>query len=134
MKEVFINKAEAVEIRENSQQRSKTVYGKGGEEMTVSDGYHTFDELYDHRITLYIALCKVLKANGLNVWRATLHSDLTKFDGWFVLGIGDLPGTQITYHIPLDRWEETNFAWSVGKAPEFDGHTPADVIERLKKL
>ncbi len=22
------------------------------------DGYHTFDELYDHRITLYISLCK----------------------------------------------------------------------------
>lgn len=23
----------------------------------VSDGYHTFDELYEHRVALFIALC-----------------------------------------------------------------------------
>lgn len=105
-----------------------------GEDLEVSDGYHTFDELYDHRITLYIALCKVLKENGMNVWRSTLHSDLTQFDGWFILGINDKPGKQITYHIPMERWEETNFAWSIGHAPIFDGHTSEDVLKRLKEI
>ena len=33
-----------------------------------------------------------------------------------------------------ERWEETNFAKTLDKAPEFDGHTPADVLERIKSL
>ena len=31
--------------------------GKNPERSKISDGYHTFGELYDHRITLYISLC-----------------------------------------------------------------------------
>lgn len=27
----------------------------------VSDGYHTFKELYEHRVTLFVALCNSLK-------------------------------------------------------------------------
>ena len=36
---------------------------------------------------------------------------------------------QITYHLPLSKWEETGFAETLEKAPEFDGHTPDDVLE-----
>ena len=43
-------------------------------------------------------------------------------------------GKQITYHIPLDRWDECEFAETLDKAPEFDGHTSQDVLERLKDL
>lgn len=100
----------------------------------LSDGYHTFDELYDHRITLFIALCKQLEMNCEYVWRSTLHSDGSAFDGWFIMGIHTDPGKQITYHLPLSRWSETDFAVTQEKAPEWDGHTPADVIERLKTL
>lgn len=110
----------------------------------VSDSYHTFDELYEHRITLFIALCKVLKRqeNAIGhmpkgesfVWRSKLHSDGSKFDGWFIIGIGKEKGEQITYHLPLSKWEETGFAETLDTAPEFDGHTSADVLERLKKL
>jgi hypothetical protein len=105
-----------------------------GEESTgnISDGYHTFTELYDHRITLYIALCKELA--GLYVWRSKLHSDGTSFDGWFILGISDEKGKQITYHIPLEKWNDCNFACDRDKAPEFDGHTSQDVLERIKNL
>ena len=98
----------------------------------TSDGYHTFKELYEHRITLYIALCKSLK-NG-NVWRAKLHSDGTSFEGWFILGIWFEKGKQITYHLPLEKWDETNFAQTLEKAPDWDGHTSKDVLERIKKL
>ena len=106
-----------------------------------SDGYHTFDELYDHRIALFIALCKTIfewqKAIGVKivpVWRSKLHSDGSSFEGWFILGIWRENGKQITYHLPNSKWEATNFAETLDKAPEFDGHTSEDVLERIKRL
>lgn len=102
-------------------------------EVEISDGYHTFDELYDHRITLYIALCKALNDKEY-IWRSSVHSDGSNYDGWFLLGIRDLPGKQITYHIPNERWEETNFAQTLKIAPLFDGHTSQEVLERIKSL
>lgn len=104
-------------------------------EVSISDGYHTFDELYDHRITLYIALCKqIYYEHKYRVWRSQIHSDGSKYDGWFILGIGEEKGKQITYHIPNERWDETNFAADLDKAPEFDGHTSQDVLQRIKLL
>lgn len=114
-----------------------------GETLEVSDGYHTFDELYDHRITLYIALCRMLEALAEETlgyptaWRSKRHSDGELCFGTgsqYVLGIGTEMGKQITYHIPIERWDETNFANTLEKAPEWDGHTSADVIKRLKEL
>lgn len=99
----------------------------------ISDGYHTFNELYDHRITLFIALCR--KIRDADTWRSRLHSDGTMFEGQFVMGIFDFPGGQITYHLPLSRWDETEFvAETLDYAPKWDGHSPSDVIERLKRL
>ena len=107
-------------------------------EVSISDGYHTFDELYEHRITLYIALCRwVHNALGKRsgVWRSHTHSDGSKYDGWFLLGINEKAGEQITYHIPNIRWSETDFAITRdNNAPEFDGHTSADVLQRIKNL
>lgn len=103
--------------------------------FTISDGYHTFEELYDHRITLFIALCKERDARfQQEVWRSKVNGDGSTWNGWFILGLVRAAGDQITYHIPLDRWEETDFAETLDKAPEFDGHTSQDVLERLKKL
>lgn len=111
------------------------------------DGYHTFDELYEHRIVLFILLCKMLKeiADKLidegeldvrynNVWRSKLHSDGSSWGDWFIMGISKSPGQQITYHLPLSKWNDTDFAQTLDKAPEYDGHTSSDVLERLKKL
>jgi hypothetical protein len=50
------------------------------------------------------------------------------------MGIGKEKGKQISYHLPLSRWDETYFAETLDKAPEWDGHTSADVLERLKTL
>ena len=71
-----------------------------------------------------------------DVWRSKYHSDgeLAFGGDWFVLGINKESGNQITYHLPIERWEETDFAETLDKAPEFDGHTPDDVLERLKRL
>jgi hypothetical protein len=107
-----------------------------GENLEVSDGYHTFEELYDHRITLYIALCAAQRLfTEKEIWRSKYHSDGELCFGTgtqFVLGIGSMVGKQITYHVPIERWDETNFAVTLEKAPEWDGHTSADVLARLK--
>lgn len=105
-----------------------------GQDVQVSDGYHTFDELYEHRIALYIALCRAINDGPNWVWRSVLHSDGTSFPGWFVLGINKAPGEQITYHLPMIKWDKCEFAYTLDSAPEFDGHTAADVLERLGKL
>lgn len=109
------------------------------EHMQVTDGYHTMDELYDHRIELFIKLAEHFiygkrDSDGKNVWRSKLHEDGSMFTGWFVMGIGKKEGEQITYHLPRDRWDETGFAETLDRAPKFDGHTSEDVLERLKTL
>lgn len=98
----------------------------------ISDGYHSFGELYEHRVTLFIALCRHYKK--FRVWRSKLHHDGSSFDGWFIMGIGMDKGYQISYHLPMSKWEETSFVETLEKAPEWDGHTSDDVIQRLKKL
>jgi hypothetical protein len=101
-----------------------------------SDGYHTFNELYEHRISLFIALCSEIDARTPTgyVWRSHRHSDGTMFEGWFLMGIGTEPGDQISYHLPLARWPDTDWLGTERlTAPEFDGHTAADVLTRLKR-
>ena len=94
-----------------------------------SDGYHTFNELYKHRNILFIALCK----KSDNVWKSKIHSDKSYYKDYFILGINKDKGKQITYHLPLELWNNCNFAETLEKAPEFDGHTPNAVMERLKE-
>ena len=108
---------------------------------SLSDGYHTFDELYEHRIVNYMALCRQLSRYSAAllrrtnpVWRTRIHSDGTEWPGWFILGIFTEPGKQITYHLPMSKWDECDFAQRLNTAPKWDGHTSADVLERLKNL
>lgn len=107
----------------------------------MSDGYHTFDQLYEHRIELYIALCKMIaqKKNPFKnpLWLSLKHSDGTEIKDWFILGIGKQKGQQITYHLPekyLGKLASNPMIEILDQAPEFDGHTSADVLERLKQL
>lgn len=100
----------------------------------VSDGFHTFDELYKHRIILFIVLCRTL-ANQVEdfgkPWKSRKHSDGSSFDGWFIMGIYTEKGDQISYHIPDRYWGITLFATELERAPEWDGHTSEDVLHRL---
>ena len=101
----------------------------------ISDGYHTFDELYEHRIHLYIALCRYIRVFGTaTIWRSRHHSDGSFIEGWFVMGIFEKQGQQITYHLPDRCWLDTGFALTKDRAPDFDGHTSVDVISRLQRL
>lgn len=98
----------------------------------VSDGFHTFNELYEHRFALFIAVCKLLPLH--RAWRSQMHADGTMYPGWFIMGIDRLPGEQLSYHLPIHKWSETDFATTLEKAPAWDGHTPQDVLERLGRL
>lgn len=114
----------------------------------VSDGYHTFGELYKHRCVLFIALCQMIKsfrserlAQAFDpeyyIYASKRHfGDTQDIDGYFILGIL-YKGKQVTYHLPIDMWSDYQvymFADVLENALEFDGHTSDDVLERLKEL
>jgi hypothetical protein len=106
----------------------------------ISDGYHTFAELYEHRDELFIALCRyIIDAIGINaakvpyVWKSRVHSDGTFYDGYFIAGIRTEKGYQISYHLQDHKWDRLP-AFILERAPEYDGHTSQDVIQRLKRI
>jgi hypothetical protein len=99
----------------------------------ISDGYHTFGELYNHRISLYMLLARKMAVKN-PVWKSKAHSDGSALEGWFVLGIFKDKGKQITYHLPISEWHKCYFAEELEKAPEWDGHTSDDVIVRINTL
>lgn len=97
----------------------------------VSDGYHTFNELYNHRHHLFMAL---MKAYPHLSWRAICHADGSRYDGWVICGM-HLPTGDISYHLPAALWPKLNGSniTSTIRAPEWDGHTSADVLNRLNE-
>lgn len=103
----------------------------------VSDGYHTFEELYEHRYALFIALANTLFVHDLaDVYIAEANADGTKWDGWFLVVITTpYEQEQISYHLPERLRKELSVDIPVHDVnPEYDGHTSQDVIERLLKL
>ncbi len=107
-----------------------------GENIKCSDGFHTFDELYEHRIVLFIALCKQYrKHNYSSIWKSMNHSDGSSYEGWFIMGINQEEGKQISYHLPIKLWSICeSIAETLDKAPKWDGHTSNDVLQRLTQL
>lgn len=139
-KEEFHKIHDAEDIPEVQKINNAIYFGKtipGFSTGDISDGYHTFDELYEHRIVNFMAVCSLVsKHTNLLVWRSEKHSDGSKYDGWFILGIGLVKGEQITYHLPMSKWKACAKIVNATMecAPEWDGHTSADVLERLSKL
>ena len=63
----------------------------------ISDGYHTFNELYYHRMLLFSIICN---QNKEIAWKSKLHDDGTMFDDYFIVGI-TTPKGDFTYHYEL---------------------------------
>ncbi len=99
---------------------------------SASDGFHTFDELYAHRAALTAVLATIGAINE-DSWRSKLHhpDDGPMFDGYFIVGI-ELPGGPISYHYPLSDWDLFGAVPVLEHAPKWDGHTSADVVQRLR--
>lgn len=103
----------------------------------ISDGHHTFAELYDHRITLFMALCYLLhtyETDQHQIWRSMAHHDGVVWEGWFIMGIDTAAGQQISYHLPMNRWDEAGFATTLPCSPIWDGHQSKEVLARLRQL
>jgi hypothetical protein len=107
---------------------------------SVELDYHTNQELYEHRHTLFCALV-FSKTYRLKAWKSLLHYDGTMFDGYFIVGINLVQGhsaystrrNDITYHLPLSWWDKFNGLTEYEKAPEWDGCTPEEGLVRLSE-
>jgi hypothetical protein len=96
----------------------------------VSDGYHTFNELYHHRAVLFSVICN---DRPTLAWKSKQHHDGTMYDGMFIVGI-ETPDGQATYHYDIEPYWDMFCVPELPQAPEWDGHTPAQAIERIGKL
>lgn len=124
----------------------------------VSDGYHTFGQLYDCRLAYNAVLFNEwatenshetearLGHNAMmgdtqlprikyNVHKSKRHYDgeLCFGGGWFIV-VAVLPTGQITNHYKLEDWDKFNIPETDTALVEFDGHTTDDVITRLLTL
>ena len=112
--------------------------GVGEVNGSTSDGYHTFDELYEFRM-LYnakwfndLAWYHDEYGQGPLPVKSKRHSDgeLCFGGGWFVVSV-QLESGQVTNHYKLEDWALFQID-EVDEAPEWDGHSPQDVIKRLR--
>jgi hypothetical protein len=106
-----------------------------GDMGEVSDGYHTFNELYRYRMLYNAAFFNLLARNGqVEVCKSRKHSDGEKCfgsDDWFIV-MAILPTGQVSNHYESKYWDlfdvperETAF--------EYDGHTPNEAADRLEQ-
>lgn len=96
----------------------------------LSDGYHTFNQLYNQRAILFAALVNL---NQNHAWKSWRHEDGKYcFDSnmeWFIVGI-DTPCGSYTYHYEKKYWDLFNCReLECGK--HWDGHTEEDVTRLL---
>lgn len=97
----------------------------------LSDGFHTFNSLYEQRMILFAALVKAYKDKA---WKSYRHEDgeLCFGGGWFIVGI-DTPEGSYTYHYENKYWDMFDCI-NLARAPHWDGHTEADAETRLMSL
>ena len=98
----------------------------------ISDGYHTFDELYHHRAVLFAVICNMYPDKA---WKSKQHDDpnFPMYKGMFIVGI-ETPEGQATYHYNLDPYWDIFNVKEIDRAPKFDGHTPDEAIRRIGLL
>lgn len=102
----------------------------------VSDGYHTFNELYEYRLLYNAGMFSTWAELGLyDVHKSKRHSDGEIPFGdanWFIV-MAELPTGQISNHYEMKDWDLFQIP-EKEKANAWDGHTPKDVAERLRKF
>ena len=112
---------------------------------SISDGYHTFDELYEFRKVYNAALFNEWGgdynyAKGIDTTQYNVHKSWKHYDGelcfgggWFIV-VAMLPTGQISNHYEAKDWDLFKIP-EIDKALfEFDGHGSEDVLKRLKQL
>lgn len=91
---------------------------------TLSDGYHTFNDLYYQRCILFAT---IVKQNSDKAWKSYKHEDgeLCFGGGWFIVGI-DTPEGCYTYHYENKYWDLFE-CQELECSKHWDGHTDKDV-------
>lgn len=94
----------------------------------LSDGYHTFNDLYNQRLHLFAIIVNLKSTKS---WKSKKHAngELCFGGGWFVVGV-DTPEGQYSYHYELKDWDLFKCK-ELRTAPEWDGHTSQDVARVL---
>ncbi len=96
---------------------------------TVSDGYHTFNELYEHRNLLWI---NILNLKPEMAFKTRKNDKGEVWEGWFIAGM-NTPFGQLTYHLPEKHWNILDIS-EVESNSDYDQHTSHDVLERLELI
>lgn len=94
----------------------------------ISDGYHTFEELYYQRmmLTKAVALAVITNFDEDTVYRSKLHADGTMYKDFFIV-VFNTPEGNFSYHYHMMYWGVFDFLKELPNAGEFDGHTWKDV-------
>lgn len=109
-------------------------YNKDGiiSSKEISDGRHTFRELYKQRLIMFCTICNCFPNLS---WKSRKHFDEENdpmFNGDFIAGINTPEGIA-TYHIKLEYWDLFEIP-EIDRAPKYDNYTPDDVINRILSL
>lgn len=95
----------------------------------ISDGSHTFGELYHHRAVLFATICN---SNKDISWKSYYHNNGDMIKNFFIVGV-ETPEGQFSYHYPLKYWKM--FKVEIRElAPEWDGHRSDDVDRLLSVM
>ena len=94
----------------------------------VSDGFHTFRQLYYQRMVLFAV---IVKQNKDKAWKSLRHEDgeLCFGGGWFIVGV-DTPEGSYTYHYE-DNYYSLFDCKELERGKHWDGHTEKDVTRLL---
>lgn len=111
-------------------ERIKNLFRK---EEEISDGYHTFDELYHYRALYNAAFFNSINGK-YNVHKSIRHSDgeLCFGGSWFIV-MADLPTGQISNHYKMEYWDLFRIP-EFPKARKWDGHSPIEAGNRLYRF
>lgn len=102
----------------------------------ISDGYHTFNELYEFRKLYNACLFNEWAILGkYNVHKSKKHNDGSIcFDGtWFIVS-ALLPKGLISNHYKIKDWDLFNIEETEKALFKYDFHDSKDVIDRLSDL
>lgn len=117
-----------------------------GEGIVVEDSYHTMDTLYNHRHTLFYALCKIydnyitpIKQSKVRCYKSKNHHPDNgpmfedSFIVWMEVSKFQGPNDIISYHLPLHWWDIFNLM-EKEYVPFYDGYSSEDVLQRIMNL
>ena len=97
----------------------------------VSDGYHTFNELYYYRMLYNAAFFNLLPKELVHKSKRHHTGEECFGGGWFIV-MANLPTGQISNHYELKDWDLFQIP-EKEIADEWDGHTPQEAAKRLYK-